>query len=68
MNMRGPLSVNGEQSQRLVETRSPARVLFVRNRILYARAGLNTRGSVRYGFRHIRTLFGILFMFYLLTI
>jgi telomerase reverse transcriptase len=60
INVRGPSSANGKQSKYFMETRTPARVLFVRNRILYARAALNTQGSVRYGFRHIRMLYGIL--------
>jgi telomerase reverse transcriptase len=35
--------------------RSPGDIIFVRTRILYARAALNAKGSVRFGLRHIRT-------------
>lgn len=34
--------------------RSPSDIIFVRHRMLYARAALNARGSVRFGLRHIR--------------
>ena len=33
---------------------TPASIVFVRNRMLYARAALNAQGGVRFGFRHIR--------------
>lgn len=33
---------------------SPASIIFVRNRMLYARAALNAQGKVRFGLRHIR--------------
>lgn len=36
--------------------RRPAEIVFVRNRMLYARAALNTRGLVHFGLRHIRKL------------
>lgn len=36
--------------------RRPAEILFVRNRMLYARAALNARGLVHFGLRHIRKL------------
>jgi hypothetical protein len=32
----------------------PSEIIFVRNRMLYARAALNARGLVQFGFRHIR--------------
>jgi hypothetical protein len=68
MILRSHPSASGERSQNFSENRTPARILFVRNRILYARAALNTQGNVRFGFRHIRTLHGIPFMSCLLTI
>lgn len=34
--------------------RKPLEIVFVRNRMLYARAALNAHGGVRFGFRHIR--------------
>lgn len=34
--------------------RRPAEIVFVRSRMLYARAALNARGLVRFGLRHIR--------------
>ena len=42
-----------ERGQRAVELR-PAEIVFVRNRMLYARAALNARGLVHFGLRHIR--------------
>jgi hypothetical protein len=39
--------------QEIVNT--PARITFVRNRMLYARAALNAKGTIRFGLRHIRT-------------
>lgn len=33
---------------------TPGDILFVRNRMLYARAALNAKGTVRFGLRHIR--------------
>ena len=35
---------------------TPANIVFVRNRMLYAKAALNAQGGVRFGLRHIRTL------------
>lgn len=34
--------------------KSPAAITFVRNRMFYARAALNAKGTVRVGLRHIR--------------
>ena len=34
--------------------KSPAAIIFVRNRMFYARAALNAKGKVRFGLRHIR--------------
>jgi telomerase reverse transcriptase len=34
----------------------PGSIVFVRNRILYARPALNKKGRVRFGLRHIRTV------------
>lgn len=34
--------------------RRPTEIIFVRSRMLYARAALNARGSVQFGLRHIR--------------
>lgn len=34
--------------------RTPGNIVFVRNRILYARAALNAKGGVAFGLRHIR--------------
>lgn len=34
--------------------KSPATIIFVRNRMFYARAALNAKGKVRFGLRHIR--------------
>lgn len=35
--------------------RSPSAITFVRNRMFYARAALNAKDKVRFGFRHIRS-------------
>ena len=35
---------------------TPASIVFVRNRMFYARAALNAQGGVRFGLRHIRML------------
>lgn len=40
---------DGEQS-----SDSPGTILFVRNRMFYARAALNAKGKVRFGLCHIR--------------
>ena len=37
-------------------SRTPASICFVRNRMFYARAALNTRGKVTFGLRHIHAL------------
>ena len=42
-----------------VPVKSPAAVQFVRNRMLYARPVLNSRGIVTFGLRHIRKSNGI---------
>jgi hypothetical protein len=68
MASRGPSNFGQEQPRDPAENCTPARILFVRNRILYARAALNTHGNVRYGFRHIRMLPAIPLIYYLLTI
>lgn len=34
--------------------RAPSDLVFVRNRMLFARAALNARGHVQFGLRHIR--------------
>lgn len=34
--------------------RSPGAIVFVRSRMLYAKAALNAKGGVRFGMRHIR--------------
>lgn len=36
--------------------KSSAKIIFVRNRMFYARAALNAKGKVRFGLRHIRKL------------
>ncbi|KAJ4344797.1 Telomerase reverse transcriptase [Didymosphaeria variabile] len=36
------------------ENRKPNAIMFVRNRMLYARAALNAKGGIRFGMRHIR--------------
>lgn len=36
--------------------RTPAEIVFVRNRMLYARAALSARGLIHFGLRHIRKL------------
>lgn len=35
---------------------TPGNIIFVRRRMLYARAALKTNGEVRLGLKHIRTL------------
>lgn len=37
--------------------RKPTDIIFVRSRMLYARAALNARGLVNFGLRHIRKCF-----------
>ncbi|KAH9902028.1 hypothetical protein F4778DRAFT_105027 [Xylariomycetidae sp. FL2044] len=52
-------ALNGGKSreQRTPEdSKSPSEIIFVRNRMLYARAALNARGSVHFGLRHIHVL------------
>ena len=34
--------------------KNPAAIIFVRNRMFYARAALNAKGRVTFGLRHIR--------------
>jgi hypothetical protein len=36
------------------DLRTPGNITFVRNRMLYARAALNSKGEVHIGLRHIR--------------
>ncbi|ORY16221.1 hypothetical protein BCR34DRAFT_118881 [Clohesyomyces aquaticus] len=38
------------------EARTPSAIVFVRSRMLYARAALNAKGGVRFGMRHIHVL------------
>ena len=40
--------------------KSPAAIIFVRNRMFYARAALNAKGKVTFGLRHIRESLEIL--------
>lgn len=61
MKCQNSSDVYRESEQDLDEVRTPSRILFVRNRILYARAALNAQGDIRYGFRHNRMLNGIPF-------
>ncbi|KAI1341592.1 hypothetical protein F5Y15DRAFT_361504 [Xylariaceae sp. FL0016] len=42
------------QERQSSESKSPSELIFVRNRMLYARAALSARGSVQFGLRHIR--------------
>ena len=44
------------KSQQFVVLHNPAEINFVRNRMLYAKAALNAKGEVQFGFRHIRRL------------
>ena len=62
----GDLSIHGQKDPSTAEIsqkearvakgvlRGPAEIIFVRNRMLYARAALNAQGGVRFGLRHIR--------------
>ena len=43
-----------ERAARAAAEKSPAAIQFVRNRLLYARPVLNSRGVVTFGLRHIR--------------
>ena len=36
--------------------KGPSAIIFVRNRMFYARAALNAKGKVTFGLRHIRKL------------
>ena len=45
--------LDGKVASKPVE-KSPAAIQFVRNRMLYARPVLNSRGVVTFGLRHIR--------------
>lgn len=44
------------KSQQFVVLHNPAEINFVRNRMLYAKAALNAKGEVQFGFRHIHVL------------
>ncbi|KAF7928563.1 uncharacterized protein EAE98_005619 [Botrytis deweyae] len=44
------------KSQQPVVLHNPAEINFVRNRMLYAKAALNAKGEVQFGFRHIHVL------------
>lgn len=46
--------VSGVNPELSVPNHTPASIVFVRNRMLYARAALNAQGGVRFGLRHIR--------------
>lgn len=52
------LSISSEnKAQRPISepaAKSPSDIIFVRSRMLYARAALNARGLVHFGLRHIR--------------
>ncbi len=43
-----------KSSDRETIERSPSQIVFVKSRMLYARAALSTRGLVHFGLRHIR--------------
>ena len=43
-------------TEAIVGCRTPASICFVRNRMFYARAALNTKGKVNFGLRHIHAL------------
>ncbi|RYP91931.1 hypothetical protein DL770_001991 [Monosporascus sp. CRB-9-2] len=49
-----PDKTQGSTSESFVK--SPSDIVFVRNRMLYARAALNARGLVHFGLRHIHVL------------
>ncbi|RYO73581.1 hypothetical protein DL764_010545 [Monosporascus ibericus] len=49
-----PGKTQGSTSESFVK--SPSDIVFVRNRMLYARAALNARGLVHFGLRHIHVL------------
>ncbi|KAI1208082.1 uncharacterized protein F4807DRAFT_164634 [Annulohypoxylon truncatum] len=51
-------SSHEKTGQRLVSdaAKTPSEIVFVRNRMLYARAALNARGVVHFGLRHIHVL------------
>ena len=63
----GDLSIHGQKDPSTAEIsqkearvakgvlRGAAEIIFVRNRMLYARAALNAQGGVSFGLRHIRT-------------
>jgi telomerase reverse transcriptase len=48
--------ISPESRTMSVTIHTPANIIFVRNRMLYARAALNAQGGVRFGLRHIRML------------
>ena len=43
-----------ESPASVTTVKSPTAIQFVRNRMLYARPVLNSRGAVKFGLRHIR--------------
>lgn len=49
-----PGPVSEEIPSAKIEHKASAAIAFVRSRILYGRAVLNSHGAVRFGFRHIR--------------
>ncbi|KAL0939367.1 telomerase reverse transcriptase [Colletotrichum truncatum] len=56
-----PRQAHGQQVMKpkdsdLVCERLPSEIVFMRNRMLYARAALTSRGTVHYGLRHIHVL------------
>lgn len=44
-----------EESTRPSTLHTPGNIIFVRRRMLYSRAVLNTKGGVRFGLKHKRT-------------
>ncbi|KAI0600248.1 hypothetical protein F4775DRAFT_77264 [Biscogniauxia sp. FL1348] len=50
------IDIHSPQSQETDAAKRPSELIFVRNRMLYARAALNARGMVQFGLRHIHVL------------
>ncbi|KAI1813578.1 hypothetical protein GGS20DRAFT_470747 [Poronia punctata] len=44
------------QERATTSSRSPSEIVFMRNRMFYARAALNARGQIMFGLRHIHVL------------
>lgn len=51
-----PVQLTTRQATLYGEDRKPSSIAFARSRMLYARAGLNAKGGVRFGMRHIRKI------------